>query len=80
MSSVSFIIRKNRYRHKKILSFNFIAVADYNIKTLPVIIDNMIYSTESQIKYMNYWEEKSKKLKKHIDSLEYINSLEVVIS
>ena len=47
---------------------------DYQSKVLPLIIDNAIYSTENQVKYINYWEEKSKDLKSQIDLLEYINS------
>lgn len=48
---------------------------EYRKRIFPVIIDTNIYSTEEQIKYVKYWEERVEVLKKNLMGLGYTNGL-----
>lgn len=47
----------------------------YHTRIFPVVIDSTIYSTDKQIEYVRYWEDRVKILKGNISSLEYTNGL-----
>jgi len=48
---------------------------EYRKRIFPAIIDTNIYSTEEQIKYVKYWEERVEVLKKNLMGLGYTNGL-----
>lgn len=47
----------------------------FRIRIFPAIIDSAIYSTDKQIEYVQYWENRVKTLKRNLASLEYTNGL-----
>lgn len=47
----------------------------YHTRIFPAIIDSAIYSTDKQIEYVQYWENRVKTLKRNLSSLEYTNGL-----
>ena len=47
----------------------------FRTRIFPAIIDSAIYSTDKQIEYVQYWENRVKTLKRNLASLEYTNGL-----
>ena len=47
----------------------------YRTRIFPAIINSAIYSTDKQIEYVRYWENRVKTLKGNLASLEYTNGL-----
>lgn len=47
----------------------------YHTRIFPAVIDSAIYSTDKQVEYVRYWEDRVKTLKGNISSLEYTNGL-----
>lgn len=47
----------------------------FRTRIFPAIIDSAIYSTDKQIEYVQYWENRVKTLKRNLASLDYTNGL-----
>lgn len=47
----------------------------YRSRIFPAVIDTTIYSTEKQVEYVHYWENRVRTLKENLSSLEYTNGL-----
>ena len=47
----------------------------FRTRIFPLFIDSAIYSTDKQIEYVQYWENRVKTLKRNLASLEYTNGL-----
>jgi hypothetical protein len=47
----------------------------YHTRIFPAVVDSIIYSTDKQVEYVRYWENRVKILKGNLSSLEYTNGL-----
>lgn len=47
----------------------------YRSRIFPAVIDSTIYTTEKQIEFVQYWENRVRTLKGNLSSLEYTNGL-----